>query len=226
MKAAPALTLVSHVLCPYVQRAAIVLLEKGIAFERRDIDLARKPGWFLAVSPLGKTPVLLVDSVPVFESAVICDYLDETRLPRLHPEDALARAQHRGCIELASAALNAIAGFYNAPDAAALQARRDDLVARFGRIETLLAPGSGPYFAGAHFSLVDAAFAPVFRYFDTLERIADFGFFERTPRVRSWRAALAQRDSVRTAAAADYPERLMDFFSARGSALSARIQGL
>ena len=38
------LVLVSHVLCPYVQRAAIVLAEKGVPFERRDIDLANKPG--------------------------------------------------------------------------------------------------------------------------------------------------------------------------------------
>ena len=51
--AAPALTLVSHALCPYVQRVAIVLHEKGLAFERRTIDLARKPDWFLAISPLG-----------------------------------------------------------------------------------------------------------------------------------------------------------------------------
>ncbi|MCV4777127.1 glutathione S-transferase N-terminal domain-containing protein, partial [Escherichia coli] len=47
------LVLVSHALCPYVQRAAIVLAEKGVPFERRDIDLANKPSWFLKVSPLG-----------------------------------------------------------------------------------------------------------------------------------------------------------------------------
>ncbi|CAG0946116.1 hypothetical protein GPROT2_03572 [Gammaproteobacteria bacterium] len=47
------LVLVSHALCPYVQRAAIVLAEKGLPSERRDIDLANKPGWFLAISPLG-----------------------------------------------------------------------------------------------------------------------------------------------------------------------------
>jgi glutathione S-transferase len=47
------LTLISHTLCPYVQRAAIVLAEKGVAFERRDVDLANKPDWFKAVSPLG-----------------------------------------------------------------------------------------------------------------------------------------------------------------------------
>ena len=37
------LTLVSHHLCPYVQRAAIVLAEKGVACERRYIDLTAKP---------------------------------------------------------------------------------------------------------------------------------------------------------------------------------------
>ena len=93
----PHLILISHVLCPYVQRAVIVLKEKGVCFERRDVDLANKPDWFKACSPLGKTPVLLVDDVRIFESAVICEYLEDTLTPRLHPNDALIRAQHRAC---------------------------------------------------------------------------------------------------------------------------------
>ena len=76
--AAP-LKLISHKLCPYVQRAVIALTEKGVAFERVDIDLANKPEWFLGISPLGKTPVLLVGDVPIFESAVILEYLEETQ---------------------------------------------------------------------------------------------------------------------------------------------------
>jgi glutathione S-transferase len=52
------LTLISHPLCPFVQRAAIVLLEKGVAFERIDVDLTAKPDWFLALSPTGKVPLL------------------------------------------------------------------------------------------------------------------------------------------------------------------------
>ena len=40
--AAP-LKLISHKLCPYVQRAVIALNEKGVPFERIDIDLANKP---------------------------------------------------------------------------------------------------------------------------------------------------------------------------------------
>jgi glutathione S-transferase len=115
------LTLVSHTLCPYVQRAAIVLAEKGTPFERRWVDLANKPDWFKAISPLGKTPVLVVQDTPIFESAVICEYLDETIGARLHPDDALQRARHRGWIEFGSALLSAIGGFYNASDEAALR---------------------------------------------------------------------------------------------------------
>jgi glutathione S-transferase len=223
----PRLTLVSHALCPYVQRAAIVLAEKSAPFERRDIDLAHKPAWFLAASPLGKTPVLLVDDTPVFESAVICEYLDETIAPRLHAADALVRAYQRGWIEFASSMLNTVAGFYNAPDEQRLAHQRDELKRRFEQLECELAdPASGPYFAGQDFGLVDAAFAPLLRYFDVFEQIDDFGFFERTPKVRAWRAALASRDSVRHAVAPDYPQRLTAFLRARNTALSARLATL
>src|SRR6185436_19674660 len=116
------LTLISHVLCPYVQRAAIVLAEKGVPFTRRDVDLASKPDWFRAISPLGKTPVLLVGDTPIFASAVICEYLDDTLPPRLHPADALQRARHRAWMEFGSAVLNGIAAFYNASDEPALRA--------------------------------------------------------------------------------------------------------
>ncbi|MBL1241713.1 MAG: glutathione S-transferase family protein, partial [OCS116 cluster bacterium] len=54
------LTLISHTLCPFVQRAAISLAEKGIEYERKDIDLGNKPDWFLKISPLGKVPLLIV----------------------------------------------------------------------------------------------------------------------------------------------------------------------
>lgn len=216
------LVLVSHALCPYVQRAAIVLAEKAVAFERRDVDLARKPDWFLAISPLGKTPLLLVDGEPIFESAVICEYLDETRLPRLHPGEAIARARHRSWVEVASALLNTIAAFYSAADDAALAARAADIRGRLVQLEAAL--GDGPWFGGARFGLVDAAFAPVFRYFDAFERVDAFAFFAGLARVPAWRDRLAARPSVREAVAADYPDRLLAFLVARRSALSRRIE--
>lgn len=216
------LTLISHYLCPYVQRAAIVLSEKNVAFSRRYVDLADKPEWFTAMSPLGKTPVLLVNDVPVFESAVICEYLDETLMPPLHPRDALERAAHRGWMEFGSAVLDAIWAFYTAVDEQALQALREEMRARFQQLEVALPPG-GPYFAGEQFSIVDAVFGPVFRYCDVFEQLGEPDLFVGMPRVREWRVALAQRPSVRQAVGADYGERLTHFLLARESQLSRRI---
>lgn len=214
------LTLISHVLCPYVQRAAIVLAEKQVPFIRRDIDLANKPDWFLQVSPLGKTPVLLVGDTAIFESAVICEYLDETQSPRLHPQDALQRAQHRAWMEFGSSILNSIAGFYSAPDEDALVLKAAEIRQKFEKVEGVL--GQGPYFAGEHFSIVDAVFGPIFRYFDVFERIADFGFFENTPKLNVWRQQLAVRPSVIAAVQADYPELLLAFIGKRNSALAKK----
>jgi glutathione S-transferase len=212
-------TLVSHALCPYVQRAVIVLAEKGLPFRRVDVDLADKPDWFLRLSPLGKTPVLQVgDEVALFESAVICEYLDETAPPRLHPDEPLARARERAWMAFGSEVLNGIATLYNAPTDAALDAARAALRARFEQMEAVL--GDGPWFAGSRFGLVDAVFGPVFRYFEV---IPPEGLFDGLPRVEAWRAALAGRPSVRTAVSASYAERLHAFLLARGTALSARL---
>ncbi|HEY9105812.1 MAG TPA: glutathione S-transferase family protein [Roseateles sp.] len=212
------LTLVSHVLCPYVQRAAIVLNEKGMPFERIDVDLANKPDWFVRLSPLGKTPVLRVGAEALFESAVICEYLDETHPPRLHPADALARARERAWVEFGSAVLNGIALLYNAPDDVALDAARNTLRARFEQLEAAL--GDGPWFASGRFGLVDAAFGPVFRYFDVIPPGA---LFDGLPRMAAWRTALASRPSVREAVSAGYAAALRAFLLARGSALSRQL---
>ena len=216
--------LVSHRLCPYVQRAAIVLAEKGVDFQRVDIDLADKPAWFLALSPLGKTPMLLVRDgqavAPLFESAVICDYLDETRAPALHPAAPLARARHRAWVEVASATLNQLWQLYTARDEAAFDSARDALRHRFEQLEAVL-PATGPWFAGVAFSVVDAAFAPAFRYFEV---IAAGSLFDGLPRLGAWRTALAARPSVRGAVGADYAPRLRDFIVRQRGWLGARFE--
>lgn len=215
--AAP-LKLISHKLCPYVQRAVIALAEKGVPFERVDIDLANKPDWFLALSPFGKTPVLLVGDVPIFESAVILEYLEETQPKPLHPADPLRRAEHRGWIEFGSAVLNDIAGFYAAPDQATFNAKTSQLEQRFARLEARVA--AAQWFDGESFSLVDAVFGPVFRYFDVFDEIADFGILADKPKLARWRKALAAQPSVRAAVRAEYPALLRAFIERRNSWLS------
>src|ERR1700742_546899 len=188
------LELISHKLCPYVQRAVIALTEKGVPFERIDVDLANKPDWFLKISPLGKTPVLVVGDHAIFESAVILEYLEETQGHPLHPADALRRAEHRSWIEFGSAVLNDIAGLYSAPDQAAFKAKAAQLEARFARLEARVA--AAPWFDGETFSLVDAVFGPVFRYFDVFDAIGEFGILAGKPKLARWRAALGSRPSV------------------------------
>lgn len=226
------LTLVSHPLCPYVQRAAISLTEKGVPFERLDIDLVDKPVWFNAISPLGKVPLLRVqrdgEETTIFEFAVILEFLEETQANPLHPADPYARARHRAWIEFGSATLNAIGRFYSASNEAAFLAKSSALADMFGRLEVELADDarpSGPWFAGDSFSLVDAVFGPVFRYLDAFDRIGDFSILDGKPRVQAWRKALNDRASIRDAVAPDYPQRLHAFLQAKGSFLSSIISG-
>lgn len=204
------LTLISHPICPFVQRVAIVLHEKNMPFQRLDIDLRDKPDWFLAISPTGKVPVLKVgrdqgDAV-LFESMAICEYAEDTQAePALHPADAVLRAQHRAWIEFASSMFTDAWGFLSADETGIARKKAIAFREKLERFEADLA--AGPYFGGPAFSMVDAVAAPVFRYFDSLPAAASRHLFDRLPRVAAWRQALAQRPSVQAAVPQDFTAR-------------------
>ena len=105
----------------------------------------------------------------IFEFPVILEYLEETQPAPLHPHEPLERARHRSGIEFGSSILNRIAGFYNAKTDEALEAEARSLAGLFARVENELA--DGPWFSGERFSLVDAVYGPIFRYFDVFDRI-------------------------------------------------------
>jgi glutathione S-transferase len=206
-------TLISSPTCPFVQRAMIALKEKRVEFDIIYVDLANKPDWFLDISPLGKVPLLRIeqDDAPpaiLFESAVILEYLEETVAgEKLHPADPLLRAQHRAWIEFGSTVLGDVSRFANARDDEQLAQTRDALRAKFKRLESVV--GQGPYFAGTHFSMVDAVFGPVFRQIDAIESVAPTELLDGFPRLEHWRRNLASRESVRTAVPDDYVERYL-----------------
>ncbi|RMH04556.1 MAG: glutathione S-transferase [Planctomycetota bacterium] len=62
-------------LCPWAQRARIVLARTGQACELRSVDLGARDPEFLALCPTGRVPLLEDENGPLFESFVICDYL-------------------------------------------------------------------------------------------------------------------------------------------------------
>ncbi|MGY4828573.1 glutathione S-transferase family protein [Sphaerotilaceae bacterium SBD11-9] len=212
------ITFFAHHGCPYVQRVAIVLAEKGIPHLRRDIDFRQKPADFLAASPLGQVPALLVEGGSLFDSLAICEYLDDHYVPRIHPEDFARRGHHRAWMAFGNALLQSIGGFFKARDQDAFVACRKEIVDRLAMLERELT--RAPYFDGASFSMVDVVFAPIFRYFDAFSRMERFDFFAGLTRVPAWRRELAQRPSVAGAVDPDFVPKLVAYLQARGSVFS------
>jgi glutathione S-transferase len=95
--------------------------------------------------------------------------------------------------------------FLNAKDRATADTKRAAFRGRLERLEGV--PEQGPYFAGSMFSMVDAVFAPLFRYFDLIDSTVTQLIFQDLPRVSLWRKALASRASVVAAVGRDYDHR-------------------
>lgn len=219
------LQLISFELCPYVERSRITLLEKRVDHEVTFIDLAAKPDWFLALSPMGKVPVLVVDGRPIFESAVINELLEELYpAPALLPAEPLERAEARAWIVFANDAvmpssLPAMVALAGGRDGEALTRPMEALRGAFTRLEARLAGRPGPFFLGPRLSLVDAAFAPFLRRWTLTE--AWFGEGARllasAPAVAAWARSLLAHPSVAAAEPPDFPARQRALLEARAA---------
>lgn len=212
--------LISFKLCPYVQRAVIMLNEKKVPFDITYIDLKDKPDWFLKISPMGKVPVLEVGETVLFESAVIAEYLDEVHPPSLHPLDPLKKALNRAWIEFSSELLVDLYRMVLAKDEEGFDQSRDAARAKLERLEGQL--GEGPFFNGHGFALVDAAFAPAFMRIDLLEKAHPLGLLDDLPGVTRWKEALLARESVKTSVVPEFPELFRESITQHGGVLARK----
>jgi stringent starvation protein A len=139
--------------CPFAARVRIVLAEKAIDYETREVDLDDRPEELYTLHPPdGRVPVLEVNATILVESQAIMEYLEE-RFPEppLLPAQAEARARCRAAV-VASERLND--AFYD------LFWRRpggswDRLDGEFSRLDGVLA--RQPYMVGSSYSLADVA---------------------------------------------------------------------
>ena len=216
--------LVSNILCPHTQRAALLLAEKGLSYRRTYVDPGGPPDWFSRVSPLGRMPLLRGDDEAVFEIGAICEWIEDTTAPKLLPAEPALRARHRMWAEFANTVIADIFALYSAPDADTFGRKKQDLNGKLGWLARDL--GAGPLYAGTAFSLVDAAYAPVFRLIDLIEDRAGLQVLEQAgDGLDAWRAALRRRASVREVVVPDYAERFRRYVAARGSYLSSAMAG-
>jgi glutathione S-transferase len=183
--------LISFKLCPYVQKAVLTLLHKGIDFDIEYIDLMNPPEWFKEISPLGKVPVVQVGDQIIFESSVIVEYLDEAYGEPLHPADLVLKAQNRSWMEFGNECLMNGFNLIVTPDEAGFNEQVEGMLSKLDRIEKQL--GDNKFFNGDSVSLVDLSFAPLFQRLSFLESyIPQLKDKSRHPKVTKWADNLMQ----------------------------------
>ncbi len=220
----PPLELISFPVCPFVMRARLLLALKGVAYALTQIDIEHKPDWFLALSPLGKVPVLRVgdpagDRAVLFESQVIAEYLDEITPGSLHAADPLERARDRAWIEFATQLILTGFGHLTAADAEAQAATRQPFDRLLAHLERNT--GSGPYFNGDEFRLIDAAYAPFFVQLDTVRAATGVDLLAGYARIGAWKAAVLAHETVRAVVPEDFAANLVALLTKKRSAYFA-----
>jgi glutathione S-transferase len=214
--------LVSSKICPFVQRALILLLEKSVQHEVTYIDLANKPQWFLEQSPRGKVPILIVEGVALFESQAICEYLDETcGGVRLTPEDPIQRARDRAWFPFAGEDLfGAAFRLMIATTEEQYLEQRADLRAR---LERLAREKKGAWLSGdgSRFGLADVAVAPLFTRLALFGKLTGSDWLEDVPSLADYARKLLVRPAVAASVPDDFEAVMLAFLTQKKSLLLA-----
>jgi glutathione S-transferase len=137
------------------------------------------------------------ESVSLFESNAIAEYLDETVAPRLHPEDPVERAVNRAWTDYVPTFADAVTATAYADTEADYNKAAEKIPVPFERLERALEKqGNGPLFNGDQYSLVDAAYAPFLQRYFFLDQVKRIGHIEKFPRLKAWAETLIKRPST------------------------------
>jgi len=209
-------------LCPFVKKAEILLTFKGIDYEIESIDLANPPEWFMRISPLKKVPLLLVDEHVIFESSVICEYLDEAYPRQLHPNDLILRAENRSWIEFGNSCLWDSFYLTIKETEEGFGEVMSSLLMKFDQIESVL---QEPYFNGSDCSLIDISFAPLFQYLNCINEVCPAIFFKkRHPKILKWKEHLLELSAVKAVYLPGFKEKQLEQISKRQGYLSSFLK--
>ncbi|GAB7353884.1 hypothetical protein MBLNU459_g4239t1 [Dothideomycetes sp. NU459] len=212
-KAEQPLKLYSGWFCPFVGRAWTVLQEKKIPYQYIEVNPYHKPESLLKLNPRGLVPTLQYDNKPLFESTVICEFLEEAypdHGPRLLPQDPYERARTRiwtdFCTSRIIPAFHRFLQFQPASDTQGLEEARKEFLGHLKEF-TKEMDTDGPYFLGSEVSLIDLVVAPwairlwVFDHYKNglgIPEEGKGGDDEATwARFQKWRKAVESRPSVR-----------------------------
>lgn len=188
------------------RKVRITLLEKGLEFERINVDLTKreqKDPEFLKIHPFGQIPALDDEGFVVYDSTIINEYLDEEYpYPPLMPKDSEGRARARLMEDFRDTQFNPafvrIIQEMRKPegdrDANNINSAKADIAKCFDRIEKDL--DGNEYLAGT-FSLADVAFMANVELLDRFQITVD----PKYKNTIAWIARLRARPSFAASAA-------------------------
>ncbi|MBI1260730.1 MAG: glutathione S-transferase family protein [Rhizobiales bacterium] len=89
------LTVYGSPLSPFVRKVRVTLMEKGLEYTLKNVNIFPAPDWFEEISPLKRIPVLRDEEVgkeaTLPDSSVICAYLERKKPdPALYPKESFA----------------------------------------------------------------------------------------------------------------------------------------
>ena len=158
------MVLYSGTTCPFSQRCRLVLFEKGMDFEVRDVDLFNKPEDISTMNPYGQVPILVERELILYESNIINEYIDERfPHPQLMPADPLMRARARLMLFNFEKELFVHVHVLESERAKSNDKSHDKARAEIRDRLTTLAPLflKNKYMLGDEFSMLDVAVAPL-----------------------------------------------------------------
>jgi RNA polymerase-associated protein len=158
------MVLYSGTTCPFSQRCRLVLFEKGMDFEVRDVDLFNKPEDISTMNPYGQVPILVERELILYESNIINEYIDERfPHPQLMPADPLMRARARLMLFNFEKELFVHVHVLESERAKTNDKAHDKARAEIRDRLTTLAPLflKNKYMLGDEFSMLDVAIAPL-----------------------------------------------------------------
>ena len=187
--------------CPFVHRARLTLAEKALDHEYVAIDLRNKPDWYHEVLPTGKVPLLEHNEHRVWESAIVCEYLEEAfPEPPLMPSEPGPRAEARIWIDWISNTL--VPAFYKLLMAQEDDDRKEHRAKLEEALQKLENEGfqNGSWIYGESLSLVDIEAYPWFERWPVLAHYRDFEVPATLPKLRAWMTKMAERETVKSIA--------------------------
>ncbi|WP_028312450.1 MULTISPECIES: glutathione S-transferase N-terminal domain-containing protein [Derxia] len=158
------MVLYSGTTCPFSQRCRLVLFEKGMDFEIRDVDLFNKPEDINVMNPYGQVPILVERDLILYESNIINEYIDERfPHPQLMPADPLWRARARLFLFNLERDIFSHVSVLESRNAKGVEKAQEKARASIREQLVQLAPvfTKHKYWMGEEFSMLDVAIAPL-----------------------------------------------------------------